>query len=303
MMYWFLATLFFGLWYVADKQLKQRFNPYLKWGALAMIFLFVFFDGFMFLETERLINAHECCSNCADNSTGECEQCCISYISNSMCGNLSEIVIAGTQTTGNNKSLLERDDDIVTIMLNMQKPIYIMDVNISCPSNTLMFKGKSDTDTNEISIYNGSSWITIYTFGNSTEYYEQIIDISAYQYIFNNTMRFRVESKDDGSQSTMFAYFDQLNTVTPVTHKMYCDDTGDTAAIMAYHYIEYPIIVVIMDLLPFLAIFVVLVFGYQILTIMYDNALNPRGEADDVIGTDNSTRERVLKERDRQLNR
>lgn len=54
-----LALMFGLLWYLTDKNLKGEFQPWLKWGSLAFIALFVLFEAYLFLETDRMISARE----------------------------------------------------------------------------------------------------------------------------------------------------------------------------------------------------------------------------------------------------
>lgn len=57
-MIFLLIGLFLGLiWYIADKSLKERFLPYLKWPSLFVIILMVSTDIFFFVEMERFLKA------------------------------------------------------------------------------------------------------------------------------------------------------------------------------------------------------------------------------------------------------
>ncbi len=55
MLYGIFALILFALWYCADRALGERFLPYAKWTALAIIALFFLFDFAMTLETNRMI--------------------------------------------------------------------------------------------------------------------------------------------------------------------------------------------------------------------------------------------------------
>ena len=59
MIFLILGLILFGLWYLADKTLGERFHNYLKWLSLAVIVFFVLFDINLMLETNRLIDVRE----------------------------------------------------------------------------------------------------------------------------------------------------------------------------------------------------------------------------------------------------
>jgi hypothetical protein len=101
----------------------------------------------------------------------------------------------------------------------------------------------------------------------------------------------------------MEAFIDQLDTNTTNTYGMYCSNTQDTADIYAYHATEDAIIPQLFWLLPYLTYFVIAMLGIQVLMILYDNTMNPRGEADDVIGTDRSSKEDLIARRNAEQDR
>ena len=51
-----LSLMFLLIWYLADKYLKDRFNPYLKYSAILFIGILIAVDLFMFVSAERMIN-------------------------------------------------------------------------------------------------------------------------------------------------------------------------------------------------------------------------------------------------------
>jgi hypothetical protein len=114
---------------------------------------------------------------------------------------------------------------------------------------------------------------------------------------------FRIISNDAGANPSMVIYIDQLDTNTSSIYRMYCGDTQDTVAIAAYHDTEIWAISMFFGVLPDLAGFVVVMLIIQVLMIMYDNSMNPRGEADDVIGTDKSSKEDLLSRRNKEQER
>lgn len=56
MIYIIFSLFLFALWYVADKQLGERFENYLKWLSLAVIVFFVLYDINLMMETNRMID-------------------------------------------------------------------------------------------------------------------------------------------------------------------------------------------------------------------------------------------------------
>lgn len=299
MMYLLLATIFFVLWYVADKQLRARFNPYLKWGSLAIIFFFVFYDTFMFIETQRLLSV----SGGSNINNLSSANSCLGYITSMPCSLLTMVVNSGTLSSGSSSSLIYVDNQYVTVMMHVGSPAYELDINTSCPSDIILFKGRSDTPNNEIDIYSSGTWNNVYAFSNSTSDYQQQINISNFKNTSSGIVQLRIFSNDAGASPLLNLNVDQLTTLNTVSTSAYCYNTQDTADILAYHQTEDAIIPQLFWLLPYLAFFVIVLLGIQVLMIMYDNAMNPRGEADDVIGTDKSSKENLLARRNKEQSR
>jgi hypothetical protein len=59
MIFAFLAMMFLFLWWLSDKHLKDKFNPYLKYSSLFVIIVIFFVELYMFIETERFLKAKE----------------------------------------------------------------------------------------------------------------------------------------------------------------------------------------------------------------------------------------------------
>jgi len=59
MMFFILGLILFALWYITDKALGERFLNYLKWPALAIIFVFIVVDLHFFIETNRFIEVRK----------------------------------------------------------------------------------------------------------------------------------------------------------------------------------------------------------------------------------------------------
>ena len=73
MVYLFFGLFLLMLWWLADKGLKARFNPYLKYGSLVFIAILVASDVFLFVETQRWVDT------CKYETTGHCQGLTYSY--------------------------------------------------------------------------------------------------------------------------------------------------------------------------------------------------------------------------------
>lgn len=59
MIFLILGLILFGIWYVTDRTLGERFNQLLKWLSLGVIIFFVLFDINLMFETSRMIDVRE----------------------------------------------------------------------------------------------------------------------------------------------------------------------------------------------------------------------------------------------------
>lgn len=299
MVYLLFALALLLVWWLIDRSLKKQFLPYLKWPALIMIAILASVDIFYWVETDRLINAHECCSACNTTQQGlesSCSQCCISYTSPGGSCTLNNIIINhGVYVSGNESTLAFADNNYYVVMNNVANSgTYNLTANYTCTSapNMLYFKGRSDMlNRTKILINNTATglWNTLYSFDASATDYVNNADVSGISVLnADNTVLVQVETTDS-SINTAYLYLDELKLTNPITNKMYCSNTTDTGSIMAYHYAEYEIMPLFVNMLPYIAIAVGFGMVIQYILFLYKTA-QYGSEYDNEDGLDESRR-------------
>jgi len=303
MMWSVLCMIFLLLWHLGDKYLKDRFTPILKYSSLILIAIIISVDIFMFIEKENLVFGHKCCDGCEDNreQNATCAECCLTYAQSPNIGYVENYtVLQGTELHGNLSSFSERDDgDYQEIMLDLQPPAVSEAFNFSNVElgeyRVLSLCVRTDNDIAVpiyVAVYNGSDWIPIYSFSNSSNYYCQDIDITNYQYIINDSIYFAIYTDQPGSAEQSL-FVDEFRLEGVKSLYMYCSSSPDTGAIFVWHYVDYAVVPVITSTIPFLGIMVVFALAIQLLVSMYESASggnvwkfkdrNLRGKDDDKI--------------------
>lgn len=269
MMWMILGLLFVSIALIMDKAFKTELSPVAKYGMFAFAAVFILVDVFMFIETDRLINAHECCQECNETGEAYCEQCCIAYNSQQTEYLSNVTIINGSWTDGYRESFDYIDDDIYIVAGD---PDYVeIHYNFTGVDSYSLINarmGTSEASAMQMDIWDGSNWTVIWSFSDN---WTQNSFAPLSPYIIDNEVRLRVF----GTLGVNEEYHAELLTLTysnPVY--MYCENTADTASIIAWHYTEYSIMPLFINLLPFLAIFAATMICIQYVYIWYKRASN-----------------------------
>ena len=266
MIYIILGLLFIAIALGMDKAFRTELSPIVKYGLFAFALVFIIVDVFMFIETDRLINAHECCEECTENDTISCDQCCIRFDSYALEGVDYVQTVQGVYVEGGNRSFDNPDDYNVYMAMGTTTEVRIDFYNVPAYNQINVQMGTTNDSQMNLDIWTGSNWSTIWTFGGPMAR-NSFVPLN--KYIINDTVQFRVIGTLLPNETYEGDWF-MLSTSKP--YYMYCSDTADTGTIIAWHYTEYAIIPLFINLLPYLGIFAGLVICIQYVYIWYTRA-------------------------------
>lgn len=268
MLYTYFALLFGFIWFIADKELKDSFNKYLKYSSAFFILLMIAIDLFMFVETERYLHANEY------NDSG----LVFSNILSSCPINMS--IVVGTNISGNLFSLCYDDKNAsefrftggginadYRVNYSAKNPKY---VNIKYKSND------SDNDT-VLQYDSGVGWVSITTLPSTTnnETYTTL-SVAALQNVNSSSYnRLRIYDISPPASNGMFS-IEYITLSDNIETYLYSQTSIDTATVAAYHYSEYAFMETLTDMLPYVAMLVGVLLGIQYLYLMYIDSVYGR---------------------------
>lgn len=259
MLYLYLALLFGMIWWVADKELKEKFNKPLKYISLVFILIIAMVDVFMFIETERLVYA-----NSNSNGTG------IDYIYQTLNCPTSMNLVSGINISGNINSFCNNGNPyIVQFNGNVTDLNLVNNYNINMSNNIIIdYKSNDTSNDTYLQYYNGAIWITLYNLIYVTNY--TIVQIPT-NVSFNSVRLYDVSA---GSQGTL--YISELELQSNKITNIYGKTSLDTATIVGYHYSEYYVMDLISSMLPEIAMAIIFLAVVQYLLLLYNDVYGKR---------------------------
>lgn len=268
----FFAFLCGLIWRYADTSFtgpiaKSSLIPGFKAAMLVFAFILVLVDVTIFIETNRLIVT----------SAGSINGSCVSYTGSSSYMPTSLAVEYGSVLSGTVSSLDYHNDGDVLLALEVGgAPGYAAYANYTGVTafDTLYFSGMTDdpSSTFWVQIQDpAGAWHTIYAFAGSTSYYTNIITVNGSLYINGSTVSVRILDDSPGNVTSR-VYTDWLMISGDHTYTAYCPDSADTELVFIYHQMESSMILMLLNMLPFIAMFVFFIIMLQVLLLIYEYA-------------------------------
>jgi hypothetical protein len=274
----FIAFLCALVYWLADSSFKDDVSkkaliPGFKVTMLIFAFTLVLVDVYMFVETNRLVMAS------ANSINGSC----VSYIGSQMMYPTSMAAVNGTLMAGNLASLFQRNDgNVASFNEVVGTPGANISINFTSASNftTLHFTGRTDEPgaTFHVDfITPAGATTTVLAFSDSTGYIDTTAVFNGSGYVNGSNVTAYVASTGAGNVSSRL-YLDWFVLSGSQTYTAYCDDSEDTQTIFIYHRMENDIMLLLLNMLPFLGMMIMAIILIQVLMLGANQLTGKKGE-------------------------
>lgn len=254
MLFLFLALLFFGVWWIFEHDSENSLiqlgkgSPLIKWFFYAIIASFLLLELFVFIETNRLVEAHSGAGvSCDTNGTVTCPDCCIHVNTVTADGPENLTLVEGGYVAGSISSLQAAyDDDIYIATLATQGVALDLRVNFTGVDSysAIRFRHRLNTSENltlYYQLWDGSAWQSFWA-GTTTNAWVYQTTEPLNTYIINGTVQMRMYIPSGAINTSDTFEQDYLALTGAGSEKMYCSDTEDTYFLLIVHRTEYGIL-------------------------------------------------------------
>ena len=266
------------VWWLSEKSFtddtsKTVLIPGFKMAMLIFAFTLVLVDVYMFVETNRLVMAS------ANSINGSC----VSYIGSQMMYPTSMAAVNGTLMSGTVASLFQRNDgNVASFNEDVGTPGANISINFTTASNftTLHFTGRTDEPgaTFHVDfITPAGAPATMLAFSDSAGYIDTTVAFNGSAYVNGSNVTAYVASTGAGNVSSRL-YLDWFVLSGTQTYTAYCDNSDDTQTIFIYHRMENDIMLLILNMLPYLGMLIMAIIVIQVIMLVANTAIGKKGE-------------------------
>jgi len=274
-----MILLFFSficalIWWLADtnfkgSDVKGTLIPGFKVALLIFAFVLTLVDVYMFVEMNRLVQT----------SASSINGSCITYTGALMAYPSTITAGAGTVSSGNKDSLaFQNDGNILDMIEDPGNPGINLTVLFTGVTNfsNLHFVGMTDEPTANFHVdlqKPDGSWATIYAFSNSSGMTSNMMTVNGTTYTNGSVVTARILSQQIGNVSSRFK-LDWFVLSGTSSYTAYCPTDNDTMNIFIFHNMENSIMLLLLNLLPYLGMLIFALIAIQTVSLLYTYATN-----------------------------